>query len=150
VEAIQHSLSFGATTNREWSDISPCLPTSLKISPPKSGSRSQHQSRVSMAIQNLSKGGSTQLLATPQRTWLEKRHAVEQVSSLMKQTGLVMDLVKRLPQDYAEVIMLRVVANLDASEVAEIVGKTQGNVRVLTHRGLKQLNEMLTKGGDGR
>ena len=62
----------------------------------------------------------------------------------------VMDLVKRLPQEYAEVIMLRVVADLDASEVAEIVGKTQGNVRVLTHRGLKQLNEMLTKGGDWR
>lgn len=62
----------------------------------------------------------------------------------------VMDLVKRLPKEYAEVIMLRVVADLDASEVAEIVGKTQGNVRVLTHRGLKQLNEMLTKGGDGR
>jgi len=62
----------------------------------------------------------------------------------------VMDLVKRLPQEYAEVIMLRVVADLDASEVAEIVGKTQGNVRVLTHRGLKQLNEMLTMGGDGR
>ncbi len=62
----------------------------------------------------------------------------------------VMDLVKRLPQEYAEVIMLRIVADLDASEVAEIVGKTQGNVRVLTHRGLKQLNEMLTKGGDGR
>jgi RNA polymerase sigma-70 factor (ECF subfamily) len=62
----------------------------------------------------------------------------------------VMDLVKRLPQEYAEVIMLRVVADLGASEVAEIVGKTQGNVRVLTHRGLKQLKEMLTTGGNGR
>lgn len=62
----------------------------------------------------------------------------------------VMDLVKRLPQEYAEIIMLRIVADLDASEVAEIVGKTQGNVRVLTHRGLKQLNEMLVKGGEGR
>jgi RNA polymerase sigma-70 factor (ECF subfamily) len=62
----------------------------------------------------------------------------------------VMDLVKRLPEEYAEIIMLRVVADLDASEVAEIVGKTQGNVRVLTHRGLKQLKEMLTTGGSGR
>jgi len=62
----------------------------------------------------------------------------------------VMDLVNRLPKEYAEIIMLRVVADLDASEVAEIVGKTQGNVRVLTHRGLKQLNEMLTKEGEGR
>ena len=62
----------------------------------------------------------------------------------------VMDLVKRLPKEYAEVIMLRVVADLDASEVAEIVGKTQGNVRVLTHRGLKQLHEMLTQAGENR
>ncbi len=62
----------------------------------------------------------------------------------------VMDLVKRLPQEYAEVIMLRVVADLDASDVAEIVGKTQGNVRVLTHRGLKQLKEMLTNAGESR
>ena len=62
----------------------------------------------------------------------------------------VMDLVKRLPEEYAEIIMLRVVGDLDASEVAEIVGKTQGNVRVLTHRGLKQLNEMLTNGGGAK
>lgn len=62
----------------------------------------------------------------------------------------VMDLVRRLPQEYAEVILLRVVADIDVNDVAEIVGKTPGNVRVLTHRGLKQLNEMLTNGGEGR
>lgn len=60
----------------------------------------------------------------------------------------VMDLVRRLPKEYAEIILLRVVADLDVNDVAEIVGKTPGNVRVLTHRGLKQLNEMLTKGGE--
>lgn len=58
----------------------------------------------------------------------------------------VMDLIKRLPPEHAEVILLRVVANLEVNDVAEIVGKTAGNVRVLTHRGLKQLNEMLTGG----
>lgn len=60
----------------------------------------------------------------------------------------VMDLIKRLPKDYAEIILLRVVADLEVNDVAEIVGKLPGNVRVLTHRGLKQLNEML--GGDQR
>lgn len=59
----------------------------------------------------------------------------------------VMDLIKRLPKDYAEVILLRVVADLEVNDVAEIVGKQPGNVRVLTHRGLKQLSEML-EGGD--
>jgi RNA polymerase sigma-70 factor (ECF subfamily) len=59
----------------------------------------------------------------------------------------VMDLIKRLPKDYAEVILLRVVAELEVTDVAKIVGKEPGNVRVLTHRGLKQLSEML-EGGD--
>lgn len=58
----------------------------------------------------------------------------------------VMDLIKKLPQEYAEIILLRVVADLEVNDVAEIVGKTPGNVRVLTHRGLKQLNEMLSRG----
>lgn len=58
----------------------------------------------------------------------------------------VMDLIKKLPQEYAEIILLRVVADLGVNDVAEIVGKTPGNVRVLTHRGLKQLNEMLSRG----
>ena len=59
----------------------------------------------------------------------------------------VMDLIKRLPKDYAEVILLRVVAELEVTDVATIVGKEPGNVRVLTHIGLKQLSEML-EGGD--
>ena len=59
----------------------------------------------------------------------------------------VMDLIKRLPKDYAEVILLRVVAELEVTDVAKIVGKEPGNVRVLTHRGLKQLSAML-EGGD--
>jgi RNA polymerase sigma-70 factor (ECF subfamily) len=59
----------------------------------------------------------------------------------------IMDLIRRLPQEYAEIILLRIVADLDVSAVAEITGKTESNVRVLTHRGLKQLNEMLQRAG---
>ena len=35
--------------------------------------------------------------------------------------------------------MLRVVVGLDASDVARIVGKTPGAVRVAAHRGLRRL-----------
>jgi RNA polymerase sigma-70 factor (ECF subfamily) len=62
----------------------------------------------------------------------------------------IMDLIRRLPQEYSEIVLLRIVADLEVNAVAEIVGKTPGNVRVLTHRGLKQLNEMLQKAGDER
>ncbi len=101
-------------------------------------------------IYTIARNAATDLARKKQRTGtsveLDESDWIGENSTMVE----VMDLVKRLPQEYAEVIMLRVVADLDAGEVAEIVGKTQGNVRVLTHRGLKQLHEMLTKGGDDR
>jgi RNA polymerase sigma-70 factor, ECF subfamily len=50
-----------------------------------------------------------------------------------------------LPRDQAEVILLRVVGGLDVGEVAAIVGKRPGNVRVLQHRGLRRLAEQIAR-----
>jgi len=44
-----------------------------------------------------------------------------------------------LPSEQAEVILLRVLGGLEVAEVAAIVGKRPGNVRVLQHRGLRRL-----------
>jgi RNA polymerase sigma-70 factor, ECF subfamily len=44
-----------------------------------------------------------------------------------------------LPPDQAEVVLLRVLADLDVEDVAKIVGKRPGTVRVLQHRALKRL-----------
>ena len=51
--------------------------------------------------------------------------------------------LSRLPRDQAEVILLRVVAGLDADSVGEILGKRPGTVRVLQHRGLERLAAVL-------
>ena len=50
-------------------------------------------------------------------------------------------LVSSLPPDQAEAVMLRVVADLSVSEVAAIMQRREGAVRVLVHRGLKRLAE---------
>ena len=44
-----------------------------------------------------------------------------------------------LPPDQAEVLLLRVVADLDVGTVARLLGKQPGAVRVLAHRGLRRL-----------
>jgi len=44
-----------------------------------------------------------------------------------------------LPPEQAEVVLLRVLADLDVEDVAKIVGKRPGTVRVLQHRALKRL-----------
>ena len=44
-----------------------------------------------------------------------------------------------LSPDQAEVVLLRVVGGLQVSQVAELLGKRPGTVRVLQHRGLRRL-----------
>lgn len=55
-------------------------------------------------------------------------------------------LIAKLPPDQAEVVALRVVGGLDVAQVAAIVGKRTGSVRVLSHRGLRRL-AALVEGG---
>lgn len=52
-------------------------------------------------------------------------------------------LIAGLPPDQAEVVLLRVVGRLDTEDVAAILGKKPGAVRVLQHRALKRLAERL-------
>jgi RNA polymerase sigma-70 factor (ECF subfamily) len=59
----------------------------------------------------------------------------------------VVGLIATLPREQAEIIMLRVVAGLEASEVARIVGKSPGAVRVAAHRGLRRLAEKAERAG---
>jgi RNA polymerase sigma-70 factor, ECF subfamily len=54
-------------------------------------------------------------------------------------TDAAVALISTLPKDQAEIIMLRVVAGLDAKQVAKIVGKSPGAVRVAAHRALRSL-----------
>jgi len=62
-------------------------------------------------------------------------------------TRSVLALIKTLPRDHAEIIMLRVVAGLDAADVARIVGKTPGAVRVTAHRALRRLSSLAERAG---
>jgi RNA polymerase sigma-70 factor (ECF subfamily) len=59
-------------------------------------------------------------------------------------------LVELLPPDQAEVLLLRVVADLDVESVARITGKRPGAVRVAQHRALKRLATLLEDAGNAR
>ena len=59
-------------------------------------------------------------------------------------------MLRCLKSEEAEVISLRVIAGLDVPSVAAITGKTEANIRVITHRSLNKLNVQLTKEGYAR
>ena len=58
-------------------------------------------------------------------------------------TRAALAVVATLPADQAEAIVLRVVAGLGVDQVASLIGKRPGTIRVLTHRGLRTLAERL-------
>ncbi len=60
-------------------------------------------------------------------------------------TRAALAVIGQLPHDQAEVVLLRVVAGLDVEQVARVVGKRPGAVRVLAHRGLRRLAERLER-----
>lgn len=56
-------------------------------------------------------------------------------------TARALRLVATLPAAQAEMVMLRVVAGLEVADVARLVGKRPGTVRVTVHRALRSLAE---------
>ena len=62
-------------------------------------------------------------------------------------TDGALQLVSQLSPMQAEVIVLRVLTGLPAEEVARIVGRSPGAVRIAAHRGLRRLEHLLTEQG---
>lgn len=62
-------------------------------------------------------------------------------------TRAALALVAKLPQMQGEVIVLRVVAGLDVQDVARVLGRSPGAVRVAAHRGLQTLGRVLAEQG---
>ncbi len=53
--------------------------------------------------------------------------------------------LRQLKDEYQEVVILRYVEDLSFKEIADILGKSEGTVRVLSHRALKALKEEVGK-----
>jgi RNA polymerase sigma-70 factor (ECF subfamily) len=66
-------------------------------------------------------------------------HLVENQVLDYLSTRHVVALVAGLSRDQAEVVALRIIAGLDTAEVAGLLGKSPGAVRVALHRGLRAL-----------
>lgn len=58
-------------------------------------------------------------------------------------TAEALSLIATLPPEQAEIVALRAIAGLDVAQVAELLGKRPGAVRVAAHRGLRRLAEQL-------
>jgi RNA polymerase sigma-70 factor, ECF subfamily len=65
------------------------------------------------------------------------------ITALTTEAALAM--IAGLPREQAEVVALRAIAGLDVAHVAQIMRKRPGTVRVLAHRGLRELARRITE-----
>lgn len=84
----------------------------------------------------------------------EQTQALEQSADLEADTNLAKELdiklgtesllvtMKKLKQEYQDVLHLRYIEGLSVKEIAKIMDKPYGNVRVLLHRAVKKLKEL--------
>ena len=53
-----------------------------------------------------------------------------------------MELIKKLPQEYRDVLFMKYVSDLSLGEIADIVGEKENTIAVRIHRGIKKLKEL--------
>jgi RNA polymerase sigma-70 factor (ECF subfamily) len=58
----------------------------------------------------------------------------------------VLEAVKGLPDDRREALIMRFALGMDNREIAQVLGRTEGATKVLIHRAIKQLEELVDKG----
>lgn len=76
------------------------------------------------------------LEASYSEDWLEKLDHLEKIQNVKK-------ALENVSADYKEVIILRFFEDQSVEEVAQIVDKSEENVRVIQHRAIRKLREIL-------
>jgi RNA polymerase sigma-70 factor (ECF subfamily) len=67
----------------------------------------------------------------------------EEIAATKLTSEQILSAITLLPPDMAEAVTLHYIDEMEYVEMAAITGKTEGNLRVLVHRGLQQIRKIL-------
>jgi RNA polymerase sigma-70 factor (ECF subfamily) len=89
--------------------------------------------------------------ATPidESTTLTAPHTTEQLVEGREELTRVLGGVQRLPEDRREALIMRFALGMDNREIARALGRSDGATKVLIHRAIKQLEELVSDSGEG-
>ncbi|HYC79735.1 MAG TPA: RNA polymerase sigma factor [Candidatus Binatia bacterium] len=66
-------------------------------------------------------------------------------ANLMIEQQVVLELLEHLPEEQQQIIRYKFFEELENIEIAQIMGKSEGAVRVIQHRAIAKLKELLNK-----
>ncbi|MBU0981248.1 RNA polymerase sigma factor [Patescibacteria group bacterium] len=76
-----------------------------------------------------------------------ERSAPKAMTEQVMTSKKVRDAVDKLKEPYKQVVVLKFLSGLSNSEIAEVLGQREGNIRVLQFRALKELKKLLAEKG---
>jgi RNA polymerase sigma-70 factor (ECF subfamily) len=71
----------------------------------------------------------------------------ERIAEDREELGQIMRLIRELPDERREALIMRFALGMDNSEIARAMGRSNGATKVLLHRAVKQLEEMVAAEG---
>jgi RNA polymerase sigma-70 factor (ECF subfamily) len=80
---------------------------------------------------------------------LRTTHTTEDLVEGRDELARILEGVKELPDDRREALIMRFALGMDNREIARALGRTDGATKVLLHRAIKQLEEIVSKQGVG-
>jgi RNA polymerase sigma-70 factor (ECF subfamily) len=81
---------------------------------------------------------------------LRTTHTTEDLVEGRDELARILEGVRELPDDRREALIMRFALGMDNREIARAMGKTDGATKVLLHRAIKQLEEIVaTRNGGG-
>ena len=83
-------------------------------------------------------------------TGLHTLHTTEDLVEGRDELARILEGVRELPDDRREALIMRFALGMDNREIARAMGKTDGATKVLLHRAIKQLEQIVaTRNGGG-
>ena len=76
---------------------------------------------------------------------LAATHTTETLVEHRDDLARILDCVQELPDDRREALIMRFALGMDNREIARALGRTDGATKVLLHRAIKQLEELVQK-----
>ena len=77
-------------------------------------------------------------------TILSAAHTTEDLVEGRDELARIIEGIKHLPEERREALIMRFALGMDNREIARALGKTDGATKVLLHRAIKQLEEIVT------
>src|SRR4029079_6349869 len=76
---------------------------------------------------------------------LSAMHTTEDLVEGRDELARILEGVKELPDDRRDALIMRFALGMDNREIARAMGRTDGATKVLIHRAIKQLQEVMER-----